>query len=279
MSKHAWVLLAVLPLAGCPEEEETETAPTPTTVATEPTVQESATPLVPATASAANPAIEPRAKAELDNKDPTNTTGATVAAEGGKATFVAPTGWTAAKSGTWNTVASSDQKTKFAAGGFAAGEDPTAKLSEAASALGYTECSWATGESISMGKDKLPATVADGVCKRDGNPVRTAYATLSGDGMSTVAMGGWDAPGGNAAEMFEIFRNVKKAAVGGDPTGIAACCQALQQNAASAPPEQKGAYIAAAGACNAVRSSPQGRAALAGVRALLAGANVPAPCR
>src|SRR5438046_2328115 len=54
----------------------------------------------------------------------------------------------------------------------------------------------------------------------------------------------------------------KKVVGTGDPTGIKKCCNALAQNANSAPPEQKGAYAAAAAACQGLVSSPQGRQAL-----------------
>jgi hypothetical protein len=71
----------------------------------------------------------------------------------------------------------------------------------------------------------------------------------------------------------------KKPAVGGDATGIRKCCAALAQNANSAPPEQKGGYLAAAAACNGLVNSPQGRQALAGLRGLLLGAQLPAACK
>lgn len=65
----------------------------------------------------------------------------------------------------------------------------------------------------------------------------------------------------------------------GDPTGLAACCSALERNAALAPAEQKGAYLAAAGACNAARKNPSGRAVLAQVRRILRDASVPIACQ
>lgn len=66
------------------------------------------------------------------------------------------------------------------------------------------------------------------------------------------------------------------------PTGvnpIAACCNALSGNMASAPPEQKLMYAAAVAVCNGARSNPNAAAALAQVRAALRSANVPASCR
>lgn len=64
-----------------------------------------------------------------------------------------------------------------------------------------------------------------------------------------------------------------------DPTGIRACCAALQQNVASAPLDQKPMYIQAAAICNGLVNSPQGRQALVAVRGALRGANVPSSCR
>lgn len=71
----------------------------------------------------------------------------------------------------------------------------------------------------------------------------------------------------------------KKVTGTGDSTGIKKCCAALAQNANSAPPEQKGGYLAAAAACNGLVSSPQGRQALASLRGLLLGAQMPAACK
>ena len=60
---------------------------------------------------------------------------------------------------------------------------------------------------------------------------------------------------------------------------IAKCCAALQQNANSAPPEQKGAYQAAATACNGLKSMPAAQQAFSQIRAFLAGAKMPAACQ
>jgi hypothetical protein len=71
----------------------------------------------------------------------------------------------------------------------------------------------------------------------------------------------------------------KKVVGTGDPTGVRKCCQALRQNAKSAPPEQQGGLLAAAGICDGLVNSPQGRQALGTVRSVLKGANVPADCK
>lgn len=64
-----------------------------------------------------------------------------------------------------------------------------------------------------------------------------------------------------------------------DPSGLAACCQALQQNAVNAPLDQKGAYLAAAGACQAAKSQPSLAQALSVIRGALRGAAMPPICR
>lgn len=66
---------------------------------------------------------------------------------------------------------------------------------------------------------------------------------------------------------------------GGDPTGIRKCCQALRQNANSAPLDQKGSLLSAAAMCDGLVNSPQGRQALSAVRGMLKGAGVPAQCQ
>jgi len=71
----------------------------------------------------------------------------------------------------------------------------------------------------------------------------------------------------------------KKVGTGGDATGVKKCCAALRQNANSAPPEQKGGYLAAAAACDGMVNSPQGRQALSALRGMLLGAQLPAACQ
>lgn len=195
----------------------------------------------------------------------------------GKATFAAPTGWTAGKSGIWTTATAADNKAAVAAGNFGATETVTAKLTEAATALGYADCQWAPAETVTVGKDKLAGVAADGNCKQGGAQVKAAYVAF--DSMKVLALGGF-ADGGDATGVFSTFRHAKGVAGGGgDSTGLKPCCDALAQNANSAPPEQKGSYLAAAATCRSLISNPQGRALLGQVRAMLAGANVPTSCR
>jgi hypothetical protein len=70
----------------------------------------------------------------------------------------------------------------------------------------------------------------------------------------------------------------KPSGKGGDPTGLAACCQALHGNAKLGGPNQAN-YQSAAALCDGLRKSAQGRAALIQVRQALLSAKVPATCK
>lgn len=68
----------------------------------------------------------------------------------------------------------------------------------------------------------------------------------------------------------------------GGPPGsgtLARCCAALQQNANSAPLDQKAYYMAAAQYCNGMRNTSAGQQAFAQIRGFLAGAKMPGACR
>jgi hypothetical protein len=276
MTKTSLVFLSALALAGCPEDDDT----TPATTAAPPTTAEPATTATTDTSTATtdlqvdtgdkNPAITARVKSELDGRED-GSTGAAITVAGGRATFSSVTGWKDAKSGSFSTSESADGKARFAAGTSTGGRDGVS------GAMGLSNCQWNPDETVTTGKDKLSASVADGICDRGAGKAVAASATFSGE--NVVAVGAWDQGSSDDAAVFSIMRSSKKAAGGGDATGIAACCQALKQNSVSAPPEQKGAYLAAFGACQAAISTSQGRAALAGIRAMLAGAGAPPACQ
>lgn len=84
---------------------------------------------------------------------------------------------------------------------------------------------------------------------------------------------------GADADASDADADAPKATGNYDPTGIRACCAALNQNAASAPLDQKPMYIQAAAICQGLVNSPQGRQALIAVRGALRGANVPSSCK
>lgn len=275
--------LGLLAVPACSNKDEAKDSPPPAA----PPSATAAAPVVPdPPPAAAKPqtalvpesgvaGVAARVKGEVDGKEPdTGDRGAAIVA--GKATFVGPKDWTAGKSGIWTTATSADKKAAVTAGNYAATEAATAKLPEAAAALGYSDCNWAPAETVSVGKDKLAGVAADGVCKQGGAPVKVAYVAF--DSMKVLAVGGW-ADGGDATGVFSTFRHVKGVAGGGGGSdGIKACCAALSQNANSAPIDQKGAYLQAAAICNGLASNPQARALLGQVRSALKGANVPASC-
>jgi hypothetical protein len=66
---------------------------------------------------------------------------------------------------------------------------------------------------------------------------------------------------------------------GGSFATISKCCNALSQNAASAPPEQKGSYLAAAAACQGLKNTPAAQQAFSQIRSFLIGAKMPGACQ
>jgi len=275
LSRSIWFVPLMLTLAACPKEKDTETEeeapkkktsePTAATPAPTPTPTQSAE--VKIDNPGANPSIEAKVKAELDNKTD-GITGQAVTPTGSKATFHAPKDWPGTKSGDFNVNAPADKKAVLSAG-----SGGTEKVEAAATAAGLTECKWNPNESITWGKDKIAAQGADGLCKKDGAEVKAAMVT----GENLIIVGSW-AVGTDSSNVFGAMRSAAKAGTGGGG-GIAACCQALRQNAKSAPPQQQGAYLLAAGACDAARNNPNTAQALAGIRGMLAGAGAPAACR
>lgn len=233
-------------------------SPSPSTV-----VNPEGTPPTPAGAS--------RVKQELENR-PDGIPGTPTPV--GAAAFNSPAGWVVTK-GPVTVTKPPTENARIAAVAFTG--DPLAKINEAATAAGLTGCTWGPPEPLTaVGKEKLPGTAADGTCNRGGTKTVAAYVALPAQGAAVV--GGWDDPAGDSVNVFGAMRSLVKAAQG-DSTGIKACCQALSQNAKSAPPQQQGAYIAAAAMCNSMAANPQGRQGLASIRALLAGAGAPAACK
>lgn len=284
-------LLAALFLAACPKEETAKdeettekpsstatSSPGPTTTTTAasgpaPTTTggAAANPTAATTETAAKPAgIEARVKAEVDNKPEGVTDGTAVGAPAAKAAIMAPKGWNVAK-GDVQVAKAGDEKARLAVSSFGA-EGPDQRIAATAMAADLKNCQWSTPpDTATVGKDKLTASVADGVCTRGTAQVKAAMMATEG----LLVIGAWD-DGGDMAGVFNAFRSVKKATVS---DGIAACCAALRQNAKSAPPQQAGIYLMAAGACDNARKNPDTAAALRAVRGALAGANAPASCK
>jgi hypothetical protein len=221
----------------------------------------------------AKPGIEPRVKAEVDKRTD-GLTGAAFAVAGARGSLQSPTGWTAAK-GDVTVHTAPDKKAQLAGASFGT-EGVPGKLPAVVGALGLTGCEWNGEEALAVGKGGVAGSGADGVCTRGAAKIRTAYVALPGDGL--LVMGAWE-DGGDSASIFGSMRSIVKAAGGAGNDGIAACCAALQQNAASAPLDQKPMLLQAAAICNGLRNSPQGKQALGAVRAALRGANMPSSCR
>jgi len=65
-----------------------------------------------------------------------------------------------------------------------------------------------------------------------------------------------------------------------DPTGLKACCKALEQNAASMPEPNKGYAIQAAALCKSLAAMGAGKGgATAQIAAAMKGANIPPACK
>jgi hypothetical protein len=262
-------------------DDESDTPAKPAKTSTASTASTSEAPKPTATASTqvkveepTPPAgVEQHVKAELDGRAD-GITGTAVSVGGAKASFQAPKDWKPSTKGDVEVIPSADGKTILGASSFAG--DASAKATAAAQAMGMSGCSWGAPETIASGKDKLSAAAADGTCQKGTTTVHAAYVAPTAEGL--VVVGTWE-NGGDLTNLFGSMRTIAKAAGGGDATGIAACCNALRQNAKSAPPQQAGAYMLAAGACDAIKNNPQGRAALGTVRAALAGASVPSTCK
>lgn len=281
-ARSAIALMAIFAVAGCPKKDD-DTSSEPTKETSEdkdsddgdgddgdsPEPQPSSKPakLEPDTPKPASG----RAASELDGgKEPAaDFTGSNLTA--GRTKFTAGKDWKQSNTDGYSIYESADGKARFGAKG---STTPSGDLEAAAKALGLSECKWGTAGSIAMGKDKLAADVADGTCKRGAGEVNAVYAAMSDEG--TIAMGAWDS-GGDDKSVFESFRSATKVTGGVNP--IAACCAAIMQNAASAPPQYKGVYIAAAGACNAAKNNPNFAQGLAAARAGLVGVAVPAACK
>lgn len=270
--------LAALMLAGCPEKEddsddrksdrkeekdekkEEEKKPDPEPEKPEPKLE----------IDNDTPGIAPRVRSELDGEKE-GAKGTPMSIAGGRGVFQLPTGFTSKKSGNFDHAQTSDGKAHFAASKNEG--DSNKVVEEATKALGLSECQWGAAESVTVGMEKVPATAQDGLCKKDGNDVKTFQVVYSGDA-NVVSVGAWmdDA---KSSDVFAIARSIKPVK-GGGGGGISACCAALNQNAASAPPQFKGAYIAAAGVCQSAINNPQARSM---IRGALGAASLPAACR
>lgn len=294
----AW-LIGLLLLAGCPEKDtksekedssasetnktaapanttaaQAPTAPNPAPAGTTPPANtgaatDTAAPAPGTTGAAPAPgpaSIEPKVKAEVDNKPDGVTDGTPIAIPTAKAAIQAAKGW-ATTPGPITLAKTADDKARLAVTGFGP-EGPEKAIPLAAAAAGLKDCQWSPPETVTAGKDKLAASVADGLCSRGAGKAKAAMMAVEG----LLVVGTWD-DGGDQANVFAAFRSVAKLV---QTDSLAACCAAIRQNAKSAPPAQAGLYILAAGTCDSVRRNP---GAIAQIKAALRGLNVPSSCR
>jgi hypothetical protein len=181
----------------------------------------------------------------LDNRED-GVTGTAITAAGAKATIQAPSDWKIAKSA-FETATSADQKSRLAVTAYGA-EGTTPLLEKLATATGISACQWGAAQPLTVGKDKLATQAADGTCTKGSAKVSAAYMAVEG----LLVVGSWD-EGADRTPLFGAMRSVTKVKAGGaaGPSNLVACCRALAQNAASAPPPQSGFMLQAAATCEA----------------------------
>lgn len=211
------------------------------------------------------PGVDARVKAEVDNRED-GLTGTALAVSGAKATLQTPKDWQTTK-GETTVVTSADKKSSL--GAAAGGAE---KLDKAVEALGLKDCQWNPAESLTIGKDKLPGSGADGLCKKGEGSIKAAM--VYGEGLFVLVA--WE-QGADDASLFGSLRSIVRAAQQG--SSVAACCKALEQYSISAPPDKKGGYLLAIGACKAALSNPDTAAAIRAIQAAAQGIGLPAECK
>lgn len=271
--RNRLALASLVLLAGCSPASGDDGGPVTSSKPTASTKPTTSTVTPPASASVkidqgdTKPGVEARVKAEVDNRAD-GLTGTALAVTGAKVSLQTAKEWTATK-GDVSVVASADKKASLGATAGAA-----EKLEAVASAMGLRECQWNPAESITIGKDKLAGTGADGLCKKNDQPVKAAMVVVSGEDL--IVVGAWET-GGDDASIFGSMRSIGRA--GGPSSNVAACCRALEQNSISAPPDKKGGYLLAIGACKAALANKDTAAAIRSIQAAAKGIGLPAECK
>jgi hypothetical protein len=247
-------VLPFLPSCKACQKDTDEPPPLPpaTTVAPEPTAPATLTTVEP-------PKPGEIVRPELEDRED-GITGKAVTVTGAKASLQVPNDWTVAKADV-QTAAAADQKSRMALASFGT-EGHTAALDKAAAATGLSACTWQPTQSFTVGKDKLMAQAADGLCQRSGAQVSAAFMATEG----LFALGSWD-EGADRSPLFGSMRSVAKVKTGtAGPTNLIACCRALAQNAKSQPPPQSGFMLQAAAACEAAARNNDSAAVNAALR-------------
>jgi hypothetical protein len=132
--------------------------------------------------------------------------------------------------------------------------------------------SWMTGVAVGLISGALVVA-----CKKDEPPPPLPSATAPPPAPTPTQLAIDETPPPDAGS---------DAGDGGKPKGkgtsasLTKCCTALQQNAASAPPQNQQAMLAAAGICNALAAQGKERNSIvAAIQGALRGAAMPAACR
>ncbi|HNS98366.1 MAG TPA: hypothetical protein PKL73_15550 [Polyangiaceae bacterium] len=246
-------LLPLLPSCKACERESDEPPPLPpaTTVTPEPTAPATLTTVEP-------PKPGEIVRPELEDRED-GITGKAITVTGAKANLQVPNDWNVAKADV-QTATAADQKSRMGVTNYGA-EGHSAALDKAMASTGLSGCTWQPTQSFSVGKDKLMAQAADGLCQRNGAQVSTAFMATEG----LLALGSWD-EGADRTALFGSMRSVAKVKVGTGTSNLVACCRALAQNAKSQPPPQSGFMLQAAAACEAAARNNDASAVNAALR-------------
>ncbi len=163
----------------------------------------------------ARPKPKARAKAALNEAKP-------VEQPGGKwvdipdtiGTFQIPKDWKIIEGGPkgWALISSPKETSGLIATTYKKGDSSAAKLDQASTNLGFSKCDWQGTDDVIVGKDKLPAKVADGVCLQEDTGVYVIYLMAQSDDVNVFIMAGWDedAPEEDIKKVIEIFSTIKK---------------------------------------------------------------------
>ena len=218
--RFGWVSITItglLALSGCDKKPATDTAASSKATAAPATATASAGPVAPAKAKTGK---KPTAKGQaqsLKGKKPTaGGKGSWVDIPETDGTFMIPEGWTSETEGEVVVAASKNETTGVVFTTYDVGVDPTGLLGELAKALSFVDCEWKNAEDVTLGKDDLPAKVADGVCLQNTDEgaigVYVLYAMVPGEELNVFVMGGVDenAEEADAEAMVNIFATVKK---------------------------------------------------------------------
>ena len=234
----SYVLLgAVLPLLpGCnPFSKDDDPPPMPVATATQP-------PAVTAVVTNEPPKPGEIVRPELEDRAD-GITGKLVTITGAKARLQVPNEWTVAPADKMQIANASDNRSRLAMAPIGAdGQD--AALGQTSNGSQLTSCTWRPTQTLSTGKDKLLAQVADGLCQRNGVQTNAAYMATEG----LFVLGSWD-EGSSYSEVFGSMRSVAKIPTGTATPNLVACCQRLAANAASQPPPQNAFMLQAAALC------------------------------